>query len=132
MIGGLEAGPTGQRLHETTDRCLRFGVDVNILDCAASLAHHVVMVPRQPFGQLESGHALRVVMAVHHTGFVEDRQRPVERGEGNIPDTRRQLGRRPRPGLETHGPDNRLAATGVPNIVLGQTASDGLVELPGF
>ena len=130
MSGDGETRCSRHLFNEPFNGTFLFGVRDDVDRGATRYAHEMVVVSGEPLGQLEPHDALSVVLGGEHIRRREDRERSVERGEGDrVGEIGLDLSCRARPvplGNRTKcGP----AAAGEAYPLRGESLLDGLFEV---
>lgn len=106
--------------------------DIDVLDSATGDTNHMVVVPREPLGQLVSSDTIGSVMLLEYVSFLEGRERSIERGHGNSSSC---VVSQFRGGSWTGGHLDRCndgtSPRCVSDVVFGEPCLDELVDLGG-
>jgi hypothetical protein len=130
MSGDGEARCGGQLFDELFDGMFLFDVRDNINCGATRYAHEVVVVPSEPFGQLEPHDALSIVLRSENPCRREHRERSVERRQGDrFGEVCLDLGCCAWPICVGNGLEGRSAAASEPDPLRGKALLDGLLEM---
>ena len=126
MSGDPKPEPSPNFLNDAGHGGFEIDWNRNVTGGPACDARGVVMVSGQPLGKLKTSNTLLVGVSLDDFGFLEDRQRAIERRDGDLAaDAGDEFGSRQGPGRAGQGFDDQLTRRSESHLVFGEAILGG-------